>query len=89
MIETGAYAKEVRRISRAVRLTIVLRRQLSYGLVSGFLSRVLPPSSEAYKRLVSYVPKVPYCFLSVSLEVFLFCFWAKQWKLLLLDLWRI
>ncbi|KAJ4783744.1 26S proteasome non-ATPase regulatory subunit 3 [Rhynchospora pubera] len=57
LIETGAYTKEVRRISRAVRLTIVLRRQLTNGLISGFFSRVLPVNSEAYKRLSSYVSK--------------------------------
>ncbi|KAJ3692821.1 hypothetical protein LUZ60_011916 [Juncus effusus] len=57
LIETGAYAKEVRRISRAVRLTIVLRRKLTGGAVSSFLANVLPANSEGFTRLSSYVPK--------------------------------
>jgi hypothetical protein len=87
LIETGAYTKEVRRISRAVRLTIVLRRQLSYGLVSGFLSRVLPVNSDAYKRLVSYVPKVRFCFVAFSFGFLCFVLGSTM-AALLLDLWK-
>ncbi|OAY77818.1 putative 26S proteasome non-ATPase regulatory subunit 3 [Ananas comosus] len=57
LIETGAYAKEVRRIVRAVRLTIMLRRKLRAPVVSSFLAVALPPGSDAHTRLSSYVPK--------------------------------
>ncbi|KAK2994788.1 hypothetical protein RJ640_021020 [Escallonia rubra] len=57
LIETGAYAREVRRISRAVRLTIALRRKLKASLISAFLNNVLVLGSEAYVRLSSYLPK--------------------------------
>ncbi|XP_072967299.1 probable 26S proteasome non-ATPase regulatory subunit 3 [Typha angustifolia] len=57
LIETGAYAKEVRRIVRAVRLTIVIRRKLKASVVAAFLAFALPPGSEALSRLSSYLPK--------------------------------
>lgn len=37
MIEAGAYAKEVRRIVRAVRVTMGLRRKLNASVLSAFL----------------------------------------------------
>lgn len=58
LIETGAYSKEVRRISRAVRLTIALRRKLKAPVLSAFISFALVPGSEAHSRLSSYLPKV-------------------------------
>ncbi|KAH0457206.1 hypothetical protein IEQ34_015113 [Dendrobium chrysotoxum] len=57
LIETGAYAKEVRRIVRAVRLTIMLRRKLKASTMSAFLSFALSPGSEAHSKLFSYLPK--------------------------------
>jgi 26S proteasome regulatory subunit N3 len=57
VIEAGSLSKEVRRISRAVRLTVALRRRLAARDVSAFLAFALPPSSEAYTRLTSLVPK--------------------------------
>ena len=58
MIEAGSLSKEVRRISRAVRLTIALRRRLAARDVAAFLAFALPPSSEAFARLSALVPKV-------------------------------
>ncbi|XP_010935159.1 probable 26S proteasome non-ATPase regulatory subunit 3 [Elaeis guineensis] len=57
LIESGAYAKEVRRIVRAVRLTMMLRRKLRAPVIASFLNFVLPPVSEAHSRLSSYLPK--------------------------------
>ncbi|XP_010920092.1 probable 26S proteasome non-ATPase regulatory subunit 3 [Elaeis guineensis] len=57
LIESGAYAKEVRRIVRAVRLTMMLRRKLRAPVVSAFLGYALAPGSEAHSRLSSYLPK--------------------------------
>ncbi|KAL8228904.1 hypothetical protein R6Q57_013804 [Mikania cordata] len=57
LIETGAYAREVRRILRAVRLTIALRRKLKSSVISSFISFALVPGSEAHQRLSSYLPK--------------------------------
>ncbi|MFS8016264.1 hypothetical protein Hanom_Chr15g01366491 [Helianthus anomalus] len=57
LIETGAYAREVRRILRAVRLTIALRRKLKASVISSFLGFALAPGSEAHQRLSSYLPK--------------------------------
>lgn len=56
LIESGAYTKEARRISRAIRLTFALRRKLSAGVLAGFLEHALAPS-EAYSKLSPYVPK--------------------------------
>ncbi|XP_068666657.1 probable 26S proteasome non-ATPase regulatory subunit 3 [Aristolochia californica] len=50
---TEAYAKGVRPIFHAVRLTISLRRKLKTSIVSAFLV----PGSEAHSRLTSYLPK--------------------------------
>ncbi|KAI4389992.1 hypothetical protein MLD38_002151 [Melastoma candidum] len=57
LIETGAYAKEVRRIARAVRLTVALRKKLTNSVINGFLDFALGPSSEARARLAAYVAK--------------------------------
>ncbi|KAK0583557.1 hypothetical protein LWI29_038152 [Acer saccharum] len=57
LIETGAHAREVRRIVRAVRLTMALRRKLKASLLSAFLNSVLTPGSDAHARLVLYLPK--------------------------------
>ncbi|GJW12040.1 probable 26S proteasome non-ATPase regulatory subunit 3 [Tanacetum coccineum] len=57
LIETGAHSREVRRISRAVRLTTAFRRKLKASVVSSFLSFALTPGSEAHSRLVAYLPK--------------------------------
>lgn len=58
LIETGAYLKEVRRIARAVRLTIALRRKLKPSVLSAFIDFALVQGSEAHSRLSSYLPKV-------------------------------
>ncbi|CAI0468822.1 unnamed protein product [Linum tenue] len=57
LIETGAYAREVRRIARAIRLTMALRRKLKTSVVSAFLNFALTPGSEPHARLSSYLPK--------------------------------
>ncbi|KAJ8648028.1 hypothetical protein MRB53_001051 [Persea americana] len=57
LIETGAYSKEVRRISRAVRFTIAMRRKLKAPVLSAFIDFALVPGSEAHSRLSSYLPK--------------------------------
>ncbi|KAL3514981.1 hypothetical protein ACH5RR_021883 [Cinchona calisaya] len=57
LIETGAYAREVRRIVRAVRLTIALRKKLKASVISAFLTYTLTPGSDAHTRLSSYIPK--------------------------------
>lgn len=57
-METGAHAREVRRIMRAVRLTMALRRKLKASVLSAFLNFALAPGSEAHSRLLSYLPKV-------------------------------
>lgn len=57
-IEAASYTKEVRRIARAVRLTIQLRHKLTAPLLSAFLDYALLPGSEAHARLSAYLPKV-------------------------------
>ncbi|GAA0175111.1 protease [Lithospermum erythrorhizon] len=57
LIETGAYAREVRRISRAIRSTIRLRKELKASVVSSFLNFALIPGSEVHTRLSSYLGK--------------------------------
>lgn len=52
IIETGSNLKEVRKISRAVRLTLALRSKLTAPVLSSFLHHVLPPHS----TLSSYLP---------------------------------
>ncbi|GJN15492.1 hypothetical protein PR202_gb02413 [Eleusine coracana subsp. coracana] len=61
VIEAGSLSKEVRRISRAVRLTVALRRRLAARDVSAFLSFALPASSDAYARLSALLPKAKTC----------------------------
>ena len=58
MIEAGSLSKEVRRISRAVRLTVALRRRLAARDVSSFLDFALPATSDAYARLTALLPQV-------------------------------
>lgn len=58
LIETGAYAREVRRIMRVVRLTMALRRKLNATVLASFLNFALTPGSELHGRLFSYLPKV-------------------------------
>ncbi|RZS25990.1 hypothetical protein BHM03_00059274 [Ensete ventricosum] len=58
LIETGAQGKEVRRIVRAMRLTMMLRRKLRASVLSAFLGHVLPSGSEAFAKLSSFLPKV-------------------------------
>lgn len=58
LIETGAYAREVRRIMRVVRLTMALRRKLNATVLASFLNFSLTPGSELHGRLFSYLPKV-------------------------------
>ncbi|KAL0365684.1 UNVERIFIED_CONTAM: putative 26S proteasome non-ATPase regulatory subunit [Sesamum angustifolium] len=57
LIETGAYTREVRRIVRAIRWTIQLRKKLKASVLSAFLNFVLVPGSDVHSRLSSYVPK--------------------------------
>jgi 26S proteasome regulatory subunit N3 len=57
LIETGSYSKEVRRIARAVRLTIALRKKLTASVISSFLDHVLSPGSEPHAKLSAYLPK--------------------------------
>ncbi|XWS62625.1 hypothetical protein CRYUN_Cryun06bG0027200 [Craigia yunnanensis] len=61
LIETGAYDREVRRILRAIRLTMALRRKLKESLLSAFLNFALTPGSESHIRLSSYLPKAKAC----------------------------
>lgn len=63
MIEAGAYAKEVRRIVRAVRVTMGLRRKLNASVLSAFLEFAVSPGSELHSRFSSYLPKVKSFFL--------------------------
>ncbi|KAK4477240.1 hypothetical protein RD792_016454 [Penstemon davidsonii] len=57
LIETAAYSREVRRIVRAIRLTIQLRKKLKASVLSAFLNFALLPGSEVHSRLSAYVPK--------------------------------
>ncbi|GJS88942.1 hypothetical protein Tco_0771578 [Tanacetum coccineum] len=57
LIETGAHSREVRWISRAVRLTTAFNRKLKAYVVSLFLSFALTPGTEAHSRLVAYLLK--------------------------------
>ncbi|KAJ6906425.1 26S proteasome non-ATPase regulatory subunit 3 [Populus alba x Populus x berolinensis] len=57
LIETGAYAKETRRIQRAVRLTNTLRRKLKASVLYAFLNFALSAGSESFNRLICYLPK--------------------------------
>ncbi|XP_038706890.1 probable 26S proteasome non-ATPase regulatory subunit 3 isoform X2 [Tripterygium wilfordii] len=55
--KTGAYTREVRRIMRAVRLTISFRRKLKPSVLYDFLSFALTLGSDAYTRISAYLPK--------------------------------
>uniref|UniRef100_A0A9I9DRY7 PCI domain-containing protein n=1 Tax=Cucumis melo TaxID=3656 RepID=A0A9I9DRY7_CUCME len=66
LIETGAYAREVRRIVRAIRLTMALRRKLKASVLSQFLNLVLPTGSEVHTRLSSFLPKEDDCEMDVD-----------------------
>ncbi|KAF5740895.1 26S proteasome non-ATPase regulatory subunit 3 A [Tripterygium wilfordii] len=57
LIESGAHTKEVRRIGRAVRLTMGLRHKLTAPVLSAFLDFAFAPGSETYKQLSAYLPK--------------------------------
>ncbi|WVZ65738.1 hypothetical protein U9M48_015054 [Paspalum notatum var. saurae] len=57
LIEAGSLSKDVRRISRAVRLTIALRRRLAAQDVAAFLDFALPQSSDAFSVLSDLLPK--------------------------------
>lgn len=65
LIETGAQAKEVRRIVRAIRLTMMLRRKLKAPVVYAFLGHVLTAGSEAFAKLSSFLPKVMNCIMGL------------------------
>lgn len=58
LIETGSHTKEVRRIARAVRLTMGLRRKLTASVLYAFLDFALSPGSDPHTRLSAYLPKV-------------------------------
>lgn len=58
LIETGAYTREVRRIMRAIRWTIQLRKKLNDSVLSSYLNFALVPGSEVHSRLSSYITKV-------------------------------
>ncbi|CAA0807728.1 26S proteasome non-ATPase regulatory subunit 3 homolog A [Striga hermonthica] len=57
LIEVGAYTREVRRIVRAIRWTIQLRKKLQASQISAFLKFSFVPGSEVHSRLSSYVPQ--------------------------------
>ncbi|XP_041998547.1 probable 26S proteasome non-ATPase regulatory subunit 3 [Salvia splendens] len=57
LIETGAYTREVRRIMRAIRWTIQIRKKLNVSVLSAFLNSAFVPGSEVHSRLASYIPK--------------------------------
>ncbi|MCD7456479.1 26S proteasome non-ATPase regulatory subunit 3 [Datura stramonium] len=57
LIENGAYTSEVRKIYRAMRLTMKLRRKLKASVLSAFLKYALAPGSEVHARLSSYLPQ--------------------------------
>ncbi|KAK4782506.1 hypothetical protein SAY86_016608 [Trapa natans] len=57
LIETGSYSKEVRRIARAVRFTVALRKKLTTPVIASFLDHALGQGSEVYSRISVYLPK--------------------------------
>ncbi|KAJ6813974.1 putative 26S proteasome non-ATPase regulatory subunit 3 [Iris pallida] len=67
LIETGAYAKEVRHITHAVRRTTPIRRSLTASSVATFLGFALGRGSEAYTKLSSYLPKEDDCEMDVDI----------------------
>ena len=66
IIESGSHAEEVRRIARAVRLTIALKRKLTAPVLSSFINYVLTPGSEPHTKLSSYLPKVIFTGLEIE-----------------------
>ncbi|XP_038884055.1 probable 26S proteasome non-ATPase regulatory subunit 3 isoform X2 [Benincasa hispida] len=66
LIETRAYAQEVWRIVRAIRLTMALRRKLKASVLSQFMNLVLPSGSEVHTRLSSFLPKEDDCEMDVD-----------------------
>lgn len=58
MIESGANTSEVRKIYKAMRLTMKLRRKLKVSMLSAFLNYALGHVSEVHAQLSSYVPQV-------------------------------
>ncbi|XP_009628274.1 putative 26S proteasome non-ATPase regulatory subunit 3 isoform X2 [Nicotiana tabacum] len=60
MIESGANTSEVRKIYKAMRLTMKLRRKLKVSMLSAFLNYALGHVSEVHAQLSSYVPQDKY-----------------------------
>lgn len=80
LIETGAYTREVRRIVRAIRWTIQLRKKLNVSVLTAFLNSVFVPGSEVHSRLASYIPKVTMALSSWHFMLFNQIMW--RWKLM-------
>ncbi|KAJ8530297.1 hypothetical protein K7X08_037132 [Anisodus acutangulus] len=57
LIESGAYTSEVRRIYRAMRLTMKLRSKLKASILSAFLKYALGPGSKVHAQLSSHIPQ--------------------------------
>ncbi|OIV89235.1 hypothetical protein TanjilG_24385 [Lupinus angustifolius] len=57
VIENGSKSNEVRRIGRAVRLTIALRKRLTASVLSSFIDYALIPGSDPHPVLSSYLHK--------------------------------
>ncbi|XP_060168650.1 probable 26S proteasome non-ATPase regulatory subunit 3 isoform X1 [Lycium barbarum] len=55
LIKSGAYNSEVRKIYRAMRLTMKLRKKLKGPILSAFLNYALGPGSEVHARVSSYM----------------------------------
>ncbi|KAG6589020.1 putative 26S proteasome non-ATPase regulatory subunit 3, partial [Cucurbita argyrosperma subsp. sororia] len=66
LIEAGAYAREVRRIFRAIRLTMALRRRLKASVIFSFLNFALPPGSDVHTKLLSFIPKEDDCEMEID-----------------------
>ncbi|XP_022928271.1 probable 26S proteasome non-ATPase regulatory subunit 3 [Cucurbita moschata] len=66
LIEAGAYAREVRRIFRAIRLTMALRRRLKASVIFSFLNFALPPGSDVHTKLSSFIPKEDDCEMEID-----------------------
>lgn len=88
LLETAAYTKEVRRVVRAVRLTMALRRKLNVSVLSAFLNFAFSPGSEAHTRLSSYLPKVIFdglCWISNS-NLYI-QYWVYIWSSMIVKHW--
>ncbi|KAF1899532.1 hypothetical protein Lal_00019660 [Lupinus albus] len=57
VIENGSKSNEVRRIGRALRLTIALRKRLTASVLSSFIDYALIPGSSPHPMLSSYLHK--------------------------------